>query len=311
MNPSTIEALLTRLSDHWTISPAVEVTLEANPSTVEATRFQDFRAAGINRLSMGIQALNDHDLKFLGRTHTHDEAMHALNIARQTFDRFSFDLIYARPEQSLAAWEAELTRALSLCGDHLSVYQLTIEDGTAFAPRFKRGEFQLPDEQTQADMFTLTQDLLNAAGMPAYEISNHARPGSECHHNLTYWMGGDYLGIGPGAHGRLWTKATRQHRAPEIWLERVEKTGHGTQETFDMPTLERAQELVMTGLRLKKGLHRAVFKMVSGLDLDPLLDPQGLDQMITDGFVENDQTGIRVTDQGRLLLNAVTAKLLA
>ena len=310
MEPATVQALIEGVANHWAVSPAVEITLEANPSTVETQRFQDFRSAGINRLSMGIQALNDTDLQFLGRPHTHDEAMNALSIARQCFDRYSFDLIYARPGQSLQDWEDELIRALELCGDHLSLYQLTIEDGTAFAPRYHRGEFQLPDEQTQADMFTLTQTILNDAGLPAYEISNHARPGFECHHNLTYWLGGDYVGIGPGAHGRLWTTATRQHRAPDIWLNRVETDGHATQESTTMPAQERAQELLMTGLRLHRGIHRALFKMVTGIELDTVLDPDGLAQMIELGFVQSDQTGIRVTDQGRLLLNAVTEKLL-
>ena len=310
MAPATIQAILDRLPDHWAISPAVEITLEANPSTVEAQRFQDFRTAGINRLSMGIQALDDEALKFLGRRHDLKEALDALSVARRCFDRFSFDLIYARPGQSLQAWERELTQALSLVGDHLSVYQLTIEDGTAFAPRHQRGEFALPDEQTQADLFSLTQTLLDHAGLPAYEISNHARPGSECHHNLTYWQGGDYVGVGPGAHGRLWNTATRQHRAPDIWLDRVEKDGHGTQERLDLPAFERAQEIFMTGLRLRRGLHGAVFKMVSGLDLDSVIDQQGLRQMQEAGFAIRDKTGLRVTDRGRLLLNAVTAKLL-
>jgi oxygen-independent coproporphyrinogen-3 oxidase len=310
MDPGTVAALLERIAQHFTLSPALEVTLEANPSTVEAQRFQDFKAAGINRLSMGIQALNDADLKFLGRRHDVAEALLAIEIAGKTFDRYSFDLIYARPGQTVSDWQKELTQALELCGDHLSVYQLTIEDGTAFAPRYQRGEFHLPQENIQADLFSVTHQILTDAGMPAYEISNHARPGQECHHNLTYWLGGDYLGIGPGAHGRLWTKATRQHRAPDIWLDRVEKDGHGSHEALELTALERAEEMVMTGLRLTRGIHRGLFKLTSGLDLDSLMDQKSLSDLIEDGFIADDPVSLKVTDSGRLLLNAVTAKLL-
>ena len=311
MDPASVQAVLEAICEYWPIARGIEITLEANPSTVEASRFEDFRRAGINRLSMGIQALNDPALKFLGRHHSVAEALSALEIARSTFDRISFDLIYARPDQSLQDWAQELTRALDFCADHLSVYQLTIEDGTAFAPRYKAGEFLLPDEPILADMFDLTQDILNNAGLPAYEVSNHARPGAECHHNLTYWLGGDYLGIGPGAHGRLWTLATRGIRSPNAWLAQVEASGHGAEEQAHMPALERAQEMLMTGLRLNKGIHRGLFKIVSGLDLTQVLDAQGLDHMVEAGFVISDDHTLRVTPAGFLLLNSVTQKLLA
>ena len=311
MDPATAAALLDRIAGHWSMAPATEVTLEANPSTAEAGRFADFKAAGINRLSLGVQALDDEALRFLGRRHDLAEALAAIALARRIFDRYSFDLIYARPGHSIDAWRRELTQALDLCADHLSVYQLSVEDGTAFAPRYHRGEFQLPDETVQADLFTVTQEILTGAGLPAYEISNHARPGSECQHNLTAWLGGDYLGIGPGAHGRLWTLATRQHPAPDIWLQRVERQGHGTRERVELSTQERAQEMAMTGLRLSRGIHRRLFKLTSGVDLDTVIDPQALAILTEAGFVTADQTAIRTTATGRLLLNAVMEKLLA
>ena len=310
MEPATIQAILDGIMDRWELARGLEITLEANPSTVEASRFKDFRLAGINRLSMGLQALNDRDLKFLGRTHSVAEALAALDIARQTFDRFSFDLIYARPGQTVQDWTKELTQAVELCADHLSVYQLTIEEGTAFAPRHRAGEFVLPDEDVLADMFVATQDLLTQAGLPAYEVSNHAKPGAECHHNLTYWLGGDYLGIGPGAHGRLWTRATQGHRAPQKWLAQVQKRGHGAEMQADMPVPERAQEMLMTGLRLTRGIHRGLFKIVSGLDLEAVMDPAGLAEMVEADLVAADETKVRVTPSGMLLLNAVTQKLL-
>ncbi|MGE5503644.1 MAG: radical SAM family heme chaperone HemW, partial [Actinomycetota bacterium] len=203
MDPDTAGALVDRVKALWATAPDLEVTLEANPSTVEAGRFRAFRAAGVGRLSLGIQALDDAALKLLGRRHDLAEALAALAVARQTFDRFSFDLIYARPGQTVAAWRDELARALDMAGDHLSLYQLTIEEGTAFAPVFARGDLVLPPEDEAAEMFEATQDMTAAAGLPAYEVSNHARPGQESRHNLTYWLGGDYAGVGPGAHGRL------------------------------------------------------------------------------------------------------------
>jgi len=310
MEPSTAAALIEAASGHWPLADRLEVTLEANPSTVEAGRFRDFRAAGVNRLSLGIQALDDRALRFLGRRHNLAEAMDALTIAATCFPRFSFDLIYARPGQSVADWRDELGRALALAGEHLSLYQLTVEDGTAFAPALARGDFVLPGEDGAAAMFELTQELTEAAGLPAYEISNHARPGAECRHNLTYWLGGDYLGIGPGAHGRLGGEAIRQHRAPETWAAAVEARGHGTHERQRLAAEARAEEMVMMGLRLAEGIDAATFAAQAGQPLWPLLSADGLARLEQGGFVERTACGLRTTPAGRLILNAVIAALL-
>jgi len=303
MDPATTAALIEAVAAHWPVDPNVEITLEANPSTAEAGRFRDFRAAGVGRLSLGVQALDEAALRFLGRRHDLGEALHALDLARNTFPRFSFDLIYARPGQSVAAWRAELGRALKMAGDHLSLYQLTIEDGTAFAPAHGRGDFHLPDEDAAAAMFEATQEMAEAAGLPAYEISNHARPGAECRHNLTYWLGGDYVGIGPGAHGRIGGEAWRQHRAPETWLAAVERDGHGTRERLALDPATRGEELVMMGLRLTRGVAWAIARDV--------VDAAGLARMEDGGFVARTGDRLRVTPKGRLVLNAVTAELLA
>ena len=288
----------------------IEITLEANPSTVEASRFADFRAAGINRLSLGVQALDDADLAFLGRRHDTAEALTAIDLAARIFPRFSFDLIYARPGQGLDAWEAELRRALTLAGDHLSAYQLTIEEGTAFFPAHRRGEFMLPDEDTAADMFALTRAVTAQAGLPAYEVSNHARAGGQGRHNLTYWRGGDYVGIGPGAHGRLNGTATRQHRAPDIWLRRVEESGHATRVADPLDAETRAEELVMMGLRLVEGVHAETFRRQCGLDLWRVIDGDAFATLEGEGLVRRTTTGLATTESGQLLLNAVTAALL-
>ncbi|WP_448191784.1 radical SAM family heme chaperone HemW [Azospirillum sp. sgz301742] len=315
MDPDTTAALIDRIQQRWRVANSLEITLEANPTSVEASRFQAFRAAGVNRVSLGIQALDDASLRFLGRQHNAAEALGAIDLAARTFDRFSFDLIYARPEQTVAAWQAELTRALDFAVGHISVYQLTIEEGTAFHPAHRRGEFQIPDEELAGDLYEATQDLLGAAGLPAYEISNHARPGEESRHNLTYWRYGDYVGIGPGAHGRLTldgTKhATRAHRAPEIWLERVERHGHGghTPEAVDADS--RATELLMMGLRLTEGVARARLVEETGRDLDALVDSHALKRLVDGGFLEVDATALRATAEGRQRLNAVLSSLLA
>lgn len=309
MDPATAEALIARVHDLWPVADTPEITLEANPTSVEAGRFRDFRAAGVNRLSLGIQALDEAALRFLGRQHSASEALAALELAKATFPRFSFDLIYARPNQDLAGWKAELTRALDLAGDHLSLYQLTIEDGTAFAPAHARGDFVLPDDDLAAAMFETTQDLCGLAGLPAYEVSNHARPGGESRHNLTYWLGGDYVGAGPGAHGRLDGHALRQHKSPGAWLAAVEAEGHGTQEREALNPATRAEELVMMGLRLVDGIDAETFASVAGQSLWGVLNADGLGRMEEGGFVTRTPTGIRVTPQGMLVLNAVTAEL--
>lgn len=310
MDPTTAGALIERVTALWPIAADLEVTLEANPSTVEIDRFRDFRSAGIGRLSLGVQALNDADLRFLGRRHDAGEALRALATAGDLFPRFSFDLIYARPGQTPESWRAELERALSLAGDHLSMYQLTIEDGTAFAPAYARGDFELPPEEAQADMFEITRDLTAAAGLPAYEVSNHARPGGECRHNLTYWLGGDYAGIGPGAHGRLNNTATRQHRAPDIWLKRVEENGHATQESTALDPDTRAEELVMMGLRLVNGINADTFAAIAGRPLWDVLDADGIARMVEGGFLERNAAGIKASPAGMLVLNALTAEIL-
>ena len=314
MTAETVASVLERAAALWPVEPGVEITLEANPTSVEAARFRDFRSAGVNRVSLGVQALEDGALKFLGRGHDVKEALSALEVARQTFERFSFDLIYARPGQTAASWERELDRAIALAGEHLSVYQLTIEPGTAFAPAHARGDFALPDEETQAALYETTVARLEAAGLPAYEISNHARPGAECRHNLVYWRYGDYLGVGPGAHGRLTLDgarvATRQHRAPETWLEAVERQGHGGAEPAALTPREQRDELLMMGLRLAEGIPRARFRERLGLDLEAALDPGRVAALAEAGFLELDATRIAATSAGRQRLNAVLARLL-
>jgi len=303
MSAETVAAVLDRVAALWRRDPGVEITLEANPSSVEAARFRDFRAAGVNRVSLGVQALDDDALEFLGRAHDQAEALDALDVARRTFERFSFDLIYARPGQTVAAWRAELDRALGLAGEHLSVYQLTIEPGTAFATAHARGDFALPDEETQAALYETTQERLSEAGLPAYEISNHARPGAECRHNLAYWRYRDYVGVGPGAHGRLTLEgrkvATRQRRAPETWIDAVERQGHGTEETAILTPDEVREERLMMGLRLAEGIM-----------LDAPLEPARLDPLIEGGFLTLDGDRLKATPAGRQRLNAVLARLI-
>ncbi len=315
MEPATVAAVLERIAARWPVADGLEVTLEANPTSVEADKFRAFRAAGINRVSLGIQALDDASLKFLGRQHNAAEATGAIDLAAKTFDRFSFDLIYARPGQTVAAWEAELTRALDYAVGHLSVYQLTIEEGTAFFPLHARGELVLPDEDLAGDLYEATHSLLNRAGLPAYEISNHARPGEESRHNLTYWRYGDYVGVGPGAHGRLTLDgakfATRAHRAPEIWLERVERDGHGAATPDPIDRDARGSELLMMGLRLREGVARARLVEETGRDLPDLVDNRALDRLVSGGFLEVTDATLRATHDGRQRLNAVLKTLLA
>lgn len=314
MDPATAAALIDRIHALWPVDGNVEITLEANPGTVEAQRFRQFRDAGINRLSIGIQALDDESLRFLGRHHSVAEALQALAIAAATFERYSFDLIYARPGQTLQDWRAELARGLDLAGEHLSLYQLTIEKGTAFHPAHARGAFELPPDDICADMFDLTNDMAEHAGRPAYEISNHARPGAECRHNLLYWQGGEYVGIGPGAHGRLRNPsgidATCQHHNPEAWLVAVESQGHGTKAREALDCRIRAEELVMMGLRLTAGIDTARFHAASGRPLATMLDSKGLSRMVEGGFVTWDGTTLAATASGRKLLNSVLAAVL-
>jgi oxygen-independent coproporphyrinogen-3 oxidase len=314
MEPATVAAIIARAGRRWRFAADVEITLEANPTSVEAGKFAALAAAGVNRVSLGVQALNDADLHFLGRQHSAGEARAAIDIARANFGRYSFDLIYTRPGQTVAAWRSELAAALDLAGDHLSVYQLTIEPETVFGAAFRRGELQVPDEETAAALFELTQDALAAAGLPAYEISNHARPGAECRHNLTYWRYGDYVGIGPGAHGRLTLGgeklATRQHRAPEAWLAAVEARGHATRQRDPVPPPERLTELLMMGLRTAEGVDRTRVVAEYGRPIENALDRRKLDRLIDGGFLALDDVALRATPAGRQRLNAVIGELL-
>ena len=315
MAPEKVAAVIAAAGDAWTLDPEIEITLEANPTSVEAGRFAAYRAAGVNRVSLGLQALDDDALAFLGRTHSAGEAVAAVETARRVFARLSFDLIYARPGQTPSQWRSELREALQLAGEHLSAYQLTIEPATAFHAAWRRGSLVLPEEPRAAALYEATQEILAAAGLAAYEVSNHARPGGECRHNLTYWRYQDYVGVGPGAHGRLtlaggkW--AIRQHRAPEAWLAAVERDGHATRTRARLSPEERLAELVLMGLRLTEGISRAAFRREAGGGPETLLDAARLANLRDAGYLVVDSDGLRVTAAGRQRLNAVTEYLLA
>jgi oxygen-independent coproporphyrinogen-3 oxidase len=313
MPPETVAALLDGVRSRWAMMPDAEVTLEANPNSAEAAHFRALAAAGVNRLSLGVQALDPAALRFLGRRHDRDEAIAAIEHARDIFPRFSFDLIYARPGQSVAAWRRELDEALGLAGEHLSLYQLTIEPGTAFATWAKRGEIVVPEEDASVALFETTQDRLTAGGLPAYEISNHARPGAECRHNLAYWRYQDYVGIGPGAHGRLTRGgaklAIRQRRLPESWLAAVEAAGTGIEETIAIDRETAIEEMLMMGLRLTEGVKRERLEQAAGRDVATLFG-RNLPPLIEGGFVTLDPQRLTATAAGRRRLNAVLAALL-
>ncbi len=314
MPPETAAALIGRVNALWPVAPDLEVTLEANPNSAEAARFAGFADAGVNRLSLGIQSLDPQALRFLGRGHDRNEAIAAIGLAHNTFTRYSFDLIYARPGQSLAGWEAELDEALSLAGDHLSLYQLTIEPGTAFGNRAARGEVLAAGEDDAAALFEATHVRLAAAGLPAYEISNHARPGAECRHNLAYWRYDDYLGIGPGAHGRVTragTKiATRQARAPEAWLAAIEERGTALDEQTPIARAEAIGEMLMMGLRLTEGVARHRLETLAETTIEDLFC-DALPPLIDGGFLTLDRDRLAATQAGRQRLNAVLGALLA
>jgi putative oxygen-independent coproporphyrinogen III oxidase len=314
MDPTTVEAVINDAAKHWSFADDIEITLEANPTSIEAAKFTDLRAAGVNRVSIGVQALDNDALKFLGRGHDRDQALAALKLAERTFPQFSFDLIYARPRQTSKAWINELREALSLAGNHLSLYQLTIEKGTPFYADERAGEFILPEEDNAAELFDVTQNICDQHGLPAYEISNHARPGSECRHNITYWEGGDYVGAGPGAHGRLTINntvyATEQIPGPENWLEEVETSGHATRNRTPIDAGGRIEEIFMMGLRLTKGLSRDVFWARTGMELEDALEPRRLRPLLTANYLVLDNSGLRATAEGRLRLNAILAALL-
>ena len=312
MQPGSVEAILDGIATQWNIAPDVEITLEANPTSVEATRFRGYRTAGVNRVSLGVQALDDAALKDLGRLHTAREALDAVVVARSTFDRYSFDLIYARPRQTLAEWERELTRAIDEAAEHLSLYQLTIEPGTTFFNLHRAGKLATPDEDLARDLYDLTQAVCSTHGLPAYEISNHARPGAECRHNLIYWRGQDYAGVGPGAHGRLTIGgqrfATETEKRPESWLMRVEALGHGLLVNEPLSTDETADEYLLMGLRLAEGIEPARYSALAGRELNP----RRISILQEEGAVETTAEGrLRVTQAGFPVLDAVVADLAA
>ncbi len=312
MEPQTVERILEAIVKAWTVSDGIEITLEANPSSVEADRFRGYRAAGVNRVSLGVQSLDDEQLKFLGRLHNADEARRAIRLARDIFPRLSFDLIYARPGQTLEAWGTELESAIDLAADHLSLYQLTIEQGTPFYDLHKRGKFSVPDPEQAAQLYELTQEITSAHGLPAYEISNHARPGAESRHNLTYWRAGLWAGIGPGAHGRLQMNdgrhATNNELHPETWLTQVERHGHGMIDNIVLDHEEIKDEFLLMGLRLREGIDLTRLESVTGHALD---DGQ-LADLQEYGMIERfEENAIRATPAGALVLDAVIADLLA
>jgi putative oxygen-independent coproporphyrinogen III oxidase len=312
MQPSSVAAILDAIAKQWAIAADVEVTLEANPTSVEAERFRDCRVAGVNRVSLGVQALDDHALKELGRLHSAREALDAVAVARAVFARYSFDLIYARPEQTPESWAAELDRALAEAAEHLSLYQLTIEPDTPFFALHKAGKLKIPDGDLARELYDTTQAILSARGFPAYEISNHARPGAECRHNLVYWRGHEYAGIGPGAHGRLDIGerrfATATEKRPEAWLMRVESLGHGLIVDEALTAEERADEFLLMGLRLAEGIDPARYRAIARRSLDP----KRIHRLRAQGAVETTARGhLRVTQPYFPLLDAVVADLAA
>ncbi|KAF0111472.1 MAG: putative oxygen-independent coproporphyrinogen III oxidase (hemN-like) [Rhodospirillaceae bacterium] len=304
MEPATVAAVLERALTHWSPAPTLEVTLEANPGTVDCDTFADFRAAGVNRLSLGVQALDDESLHRLDRIHDTAQAVAAIVAGQRIFPRVSFDLIYARPDQTLASWRRELEQALALAPEHLSLYQLTIEAGSALRA------WRLPDEDTATDLYHLTQDMTAAAGLPAYEIANHARAGAECRHHLISWQGGEFVGIGPGAHGRVTDVsgaflATCQHRSPKTWLARGERGDYGTSSAVS--SWERVEEILLMGLRLTAGIARPLFQTLTGRTLEAVLDPSAVECL--KGYLVLDEAGLRTTRDGRLVLNEILRQL--
>jgi putative oxygen-independent coproporphyrinogen III oxidase len=313
MAPETVTALIADATRLFDPAADLEITLEANPTSVEAAKLAAFRDAGVNRVSLGVQSLDPAALRMLGRQHSVDQAIAALEMARNTFPRVSFDLIYARPGQTLAAWRAELRQALALAADHLSLYQLTIEPGTAFATLHARGEIVLPPEEDAAELYLATGEEAARFGLLPYEVSNYALPGAESRHNLAYWYYGDYAGIGPGAHGRLRIDgallATRRHRAPEVWAERALRTGHGTSYETVLAPRERAREMLLMGLRLTEGVDAGRFAVRTGMALSEAIDAEVLAHAIDAGYVTYQNRRLTATTDGRLRLDALLAAL--
>lgn len=308
MPADTVHGVLEEAQHLWGLDPLCEITLEANPTSVEAGKFRDFRAAGVNRVSVGVQSLRDKDLKALGRMHSVGEAKQAVHLASRVFERYSFDLIYARPGQTSEAWAEELAEALLMAGDHLSVYQLTIEPGTQFHTLYHSKRLQIPDEDTSTSLYEITQSMMIDAGMPAYEVSNHARPGQESRHNLTYWKYGEYAGIGPGAHGRLvrdgQVYAARTHRAPEEWIKRVEKDGHGYHPFEAIGPRDQFEERLMMGLRLREG--------VAMESLNPAwLNMERIAALKAEGLLEQDPARLVPTYAGRMVLTSLNGAIIS
>ncbi|WP_375291316.1 radical SAM family heme chaperone HemW [Qipengyuania sp.] len=311
MPPGLVAELIDAVGDHWPVAPNCEITLEANPSSVEAAKFESLALAGVNRVSLGVQSFDNAVLRMLGRLHDSAEAIAALEIAQRSFSRVSFDLIYARPGQSPSDWQTELDHALSFGTEHLSLYQLTIEPGTRFATDVRRGELIPLDDDAAADMFSLTRDITSSAGLPAYEISNHARPGCESRHNLTYWRYGDYVGVGPGAHGRRAGLATERHRKPENYLAAIAKQGSGLSVERALPAREQAEEALMMGLRLAEGIDLAALSDRFAIPADHLVDMRKLAIHQENGLFERAGSRIAVTDRGMPVLDALLGEIIA
>jgi oxygen-independent coproporphyrinogen-3 oxidase len=309
MPPETVAAVIEAAEAAWGFAPDIEITLEANPSSVEAARFADLARAGVNRASLGLQSLDGQALRFLGRAHDVAEGLAALDTAQSVFRRVSFDLIYGLPGQSEAAWDAELSRALSFGTGHMSLYQLTIEPGTRFAALAAKGELETADPDHMAALYELTQLRTNAAGLPAYEISNHARPGEESRHNLAYWRYQPYLGIGPGAHGRRGAAATQRHRKPENWLAALARNGHGIAEETAIPPADRAAEALLMGLRLAEGVDLERIAELAESEVEQIVDTAAIERLADFGLLQRTRKQLRVTPAGMLLLDGILAEI--
>jgi putative oxygen-independent coproporphyrinogen III oxidase len=314
MPPETAAAVIEKICDCWGFAEDIEITTEANPTSVEVDNFRALADVGVNRLSLGVQSLDNTVLEFLGREHSAAEAIEAIEAAATHFERYSFDLIYARPEQTLADWRRELDKALTLAGSHLSLYQLTIERGTPFHGLWHQGRLTPLNEDRAAEMFTETRAWLADVGLPAYETSNHGAPGSECRHNLLYWRYQDYVGIGPGAHGRVTVDgekfAVERRKLPERWLEAVERDGHGTRNQVALTTKDRLVEMVIMGLRTAEGILDTRFQETAGGSFGTLLNTDALDEFTEEGLIETDPTCLRVTEAGQLHLDTLIERLL-
>ena len=310
MHPATVSAIIDAVAEHWDLEGDAEITLEANPTSVEAENFAGYRAAGVNRLSLGVQALDDQSLKALGRQHSAKEALHALTLAKRNFDRVSVDLIYARQGQTAKAWQTELTLVLGHAADHLSLYQLTIEESTPFAVRYAAGTLRIPDAARARALYQLTQELCEAAGLPAYEVSNHARPGSESRHNLLYWRGHDYVGIGPGAHSRITVHGAKRAlsaiKSPEGWLTEVDARGHGLASDEALSVKEVAEEYLLMGLRLSEGIDLNRLAAIYGRGLETRIGA-----LASDGLLKRAGNQLAATPKGRLVLNRLILELAA